>query len=101
MIIKSTDFGITDEDQIIMLNYIPLDHSIDKLSKLIRGCPDENNKEIYQEILDWILNFIEQDPEIETTEDLWIPKSFVVDYCSDNNKSLNLPYVSGYPDLIK
>ena len=33
MIVKTTDFGITDEDQIIMIDYVPLDHGIDKLSK--------------------------------------------------------------------
>ena len=101
MIIRSSDFGITDEDQIMMLDYTPLDHAVDKLMKLIRGCPNENNKAIYQEILDWILNFVDSDPDLDTTEDLWIPKSFVVDYCLANNKSLDIPNISGVSEIIK
>tara|TARA_Y100000114_G_scaffold151765_1_gene169032 strand:+ start:1547 stop:1861 length:315 start_codon:yes stop_codon:yes gene_type:complete len=101
MIVKTTDFGITDEDQIIMIDYDPLDHGIDKLSKLIRACPNENNKEIYQEILDYILDYVDSHTEFDTTEDLWLPKSFIVDYCLDNNKSLDIPDFSGVSEIIK
>ena len=101
MIIKTTDFGITDDDQLIMLDYDPLDHAIDKLMKLIRGCPNENNKEIYQEILDYILDYVDSHTEFDTTEDLWIPKSFIVDYCLSNNKSLNIPTISVDSETIK
>tara|TARA_Y100000052_G_C2955075_1_gene89549 strand:- start:3098 stop:3412 length:315 start_codon:yes stop_codon:yes gene_type:complete len=101
MIIRSTDFGISDEEQFVMLDYDLLDHAVDKLTRLIHCCPDQNNKEIYQEILDWILNFIDSDPDLDTTDDLWIPKSFIADYCLANNKSLNIPTISGLSEIIK